>query len=307
MFDLVKLKTFVYVAQSMSFSEAATNLHLTQPTISHHIKILERELGVKLFDRSAGGLRLTEAGTLLQPYARNFIREAYDILQMMGSLEDRIVGRLVIACSTTTAAYILPQLAARFHREQPGVAISITPCSYHSVLPKLLSEEVDIGVVSYDAGGQGLECQEFFDDRITLIVPANHRWASRQHIEPADLLEAPLIMREPTSGTCRAVLIELSKHGIKLGDLDIHLEIGNSEAIVRTVAAGFGVAYVSRLAAEWALDQGLVVAVHVSDCAPRRKIYLIKNELQEPHRCVEAFWGYIHHPANADLLRLAEG
>jgi DNA-binding transcriptional LysR family regulator len=306
MIDLAKLQTFLHVAQSMSFSEAATQLHLTQPTISHHIKMLERDLGVELFDRSSGGLRLTEAGSLLFPRARRLVREVFEIQQMMQSLQNKIVGQLRIACSTTTGKYVLPQFAARFHDQHPGVNISILRCTSPLVVPQLLKEEADLGVVSYDACGDGMECQEFFNDHIILIVSANHPWASRPSIDPSDLLEIPMIVREPTSGTYRAMLAELGKRSITLDDMNICLEVGNSEAIVKAVEADFGVAFVSRLAADWALERGSVVEVPVTDFDLHRKVYLIRSEVREPHRAVEAFWGFVHDPVNADLLHLAE-
>ncbi len=306
MIDLTKLQTFLHVAQHMSFSEAATQLHLSQPTISHHIKTLERELGVELFDRSGSGLRLTEAGNLLLPHARKLTRDVFEIQQMMESLENRVVGQLRIACSTTTGKYILPQFAARFHEQHPGVTISVLRCTSPLVVPQLLKEEADLGVVSYDACGDGMECQEFFNDHIILIVPANHPWAARQYIDPSELLETPMIIREPTSGTYRALLAELGKHSITFDDIATNLEVGNSEAIVKAVEVGFGVSFVSRLAADWALDKGTVVEVPVADFDVHRKVYLIRSAVRESHRAVEAFWGFVHHPSNADLLRLAE-
>jgi DNA-binding transcriptional LysR family regulator len=173
-------------------------------------------------------------------------------------------------------------------------------------VPQLLKEEADLGVVSYDACGDGMECQEFFNDHIILIVPVNHPWASRQSIEPAELLETPLIIREPTSGTHRALLAELGKHSITFDDMNICLEVGNSEAIVKAVEVGFGVSFVSRLAADWAIDKGTVVEVPVAGFNLHRTVYLIRSDVREPHRPVEAFWGFVHDPANADLLRLAE-
>ncbi len=109
MIDLTKLQAFLYAAESLSFSEAAKQLHLTQPTISHHIKSLEQELGVELFIRSGSGPRLTDAGRLLLPQASKLIREANAVEQMMDSLQEKIVGQIQIACSTTTGKYVLPQ------------------------------------------------------------------------------------------------------------------------------------------------------------------------------------------------------
>ena len=306
MIDLMKLQAFLYAAESLSFSVAAKQLHLSQPTISHHIKSLEQELGVELFARSGSGLKLTDAGRLLMSQASKLLHEANAVEQMMDSLQEKIAGQITIACSTTTGKYILPQVAAHFRQQHPGVKISILACTQERVVPRLMQEEADLGVVSYDACGGELECQEFFQDHIALIVPADHPWAARQHIEPAELLRTPFIMREPTAGTRKVMLAEFGKHDIKLEDIDIFLEIGNAEAIVKTIEAGFGVSFVSRMAAAWALERGTVVEVPVAGFDLRRKLYMMRYNLRTPQRAVEAFWGFIHDPINADLLHLAE-
>lgn len=306
MIDLTRLLTFLHVAQSMSFSEAATHLHLTQPAVSYHIKMLEGDLGVKLFERSGGGIELTEAGYMLLPCARKLIREVVGIRQMLEGLESQIVGHLRIACSTTAGKYITPQLSGRFHQRHPGVNITVLNCGITQIVPCLLENKADIGVVSYDACGEGVECREFFNDHVILIVPTDHPWATRQCIEPPELLEIPLIIRESTSGTNRALFVELSKHSIILEDMNIFMEVCNAEAIVKAVEASFGVAFVSRLAAEWALKIGTVIEIPVEGFDLRRKLYLVKPTVHATTRAVEAFWGFVHDPSNADLLRSAE-
>ena len=306
MIDLMRLKAFIFAAESLSFSEAAKQLHITQPTVSHHIKTLEKTLSVELFTRSGHTLKLTEAGRLLLPFAHDLVHQANEVQEMMASLQQEIVGHLRIACSTTAGKFILPQLAARFCRRFPGIKVSILACTPQHVIPQLLEGEANLAVVSsYDLCRDGLECQEFFNDIITLIAPSDHPWARRQSIEPADLLEESMIIREPTSGTRRVLLTELAKHDITYEDLIIYLELGNAEAIVRTVEAGFGVSFVSSLAADWALKLGNVVSVTVAGLELRRTVYMVRRSLETPNRPQEVFWSFVHDPSNADLLRLA--
>ena len=307
MTDLVKLKSFLHAAENLSFSEAAKQLHLTQPTISHHIKALERELGVELFIRSGATLKLTEAGRLLLPWAHKLIRQSIEMEKMMASLQQKVVGHLRLACSTTAGKYILPLLAARFRQRYPGIQVSILTCTPEHVVPQLLEEEANLSVVSSEKlCGNELECQEFFKDSITLIVSANHPWALRQSIEPEELLEEPIIIRESTSGTRRVMLTELAQHDITLDDLNVFLELGNAEAIVNTVAAGFGVSFVSTLATACSLGRRQVVEVPVAGLELRRTVYMIRRSLEVPNRPQEVFWSFIHDPSNVDLLRLAE-
>jgi DNA-binding transcriptional LysR family regulator len=305
MIDLIRLKVFIYAAETLSFSEAAKHLHLTQPTISHHIKVLERDLGVILFERSGSGLHLTEAGYLLLPWAHKLIHQSAEMQDMMASLQEKIVGHLRIACSTTSGKYLLPQLAARFHQRHPWVKVTILSCTPEHVVPQLLEDEANLGVLSKETSGSGLEIQKFFKDYIILIASSEHPWASRQFVEPGDLLEMPFILREPTSGTRQVMTTEMGKHDITLDDLDIFLEVGNAEAIVETVAAGFGVSFVSRLAAACALKQKEVVEVPVADIDLQRTIYMVRRTINVPNRAQEVFWRFIHDPANDDLLQLA--
>ncbi len=306
MIDLTRLKAFIYAAESLSFSEAAKQIHLTQPTVSHHIKTLEKTLGVELFARSGHTLKLTEAGRLLLPYAHKLTNQAGEVQEMMASFQEAIVGHLRIACSTTAGKFILPQLAARFCLRFPGIKMSILACTPQHVIPQLLGGEANLAVVSsYDLCRNGLECQEFFIDLITLIVSADHPWANKQFVEPADLLQERMIMREPTSGTRRVLLTELAKHDITLDDLSIALELGNAEAIVRTVEAGYGVSFVSTLSADWALKLRRVLALPVPGLELHRSVYMVRRVLETPNRPQDVFWSFVHDPSNADLLRLA--
>lgn len=306
MINLTRLMVFIYAAESLSFSEAARQLHLSQPTVSHHIKTLEQTLGVELFSRAGHTLKLTEAGRLLLPFAHKLVHQADEVQEMMSSMQENIVGHLRIACSATAAKYILPLLAARFCQRFPGTTVSILACTPQHIVPRLLEGDANLAVVSgYDLCSTGLECQEFFDDHMLLIVPAAHPWAKRQSVQPAELLEEQMILREPTSGTRRVLLSELASHDITFDDLRIHLELGNAEAIVRTVEAGYSVSFVSALAAEWALKLGQVAAVPVDGLELRSMVYMMRRTLESPGRPQEVFWGFVHDPANADLLELA--
>jgi DNA-binding transcriptional LysR family regulator len=306
MIDPIKVETFLRAAETLNFSETAKLIHISQPSVSHQIKTLEQDLGVKLFERSGAGLRLTEAGRILLPWARRLLHDMNNIQEMMSSLEDEVVGDLHIACSTTAGKYILPQLAARFRQRYPGIQISIPACASEQVTLNLLDGKAHLGVVSWEVDNPEIEAQEFFQDRISLIVPANHRWALRTSIEPSELLEEPIIMRESTSGTRRVVFEELAKHDISKEDLNIFLELGNAEAIVRTVAAGYGIGFVSTLAASYPLEHGSVIDVPVEGLNLERTIYMVRKGIGEPNRSRDAFWSFVHAPENADLLHLPE-
>jgi DNA-binding transcriptional LysR family regulator len=306
MIDIIKLETFICAAESLSFSEAAKQLNLTQPTVSYHVKTLEKELGVQLFERSGSRLHLTEAGRVLLPWARKLFNQSKEMQDMVSALQDGVVGHLRIACSTTAGKYLLPQLAARFCRRYPGIRVSILRCTSGDVAMQLLENEANLGVVSFEVHDKNLEYQEFFDDSISLIVPKDHPWAMRRIIEPEELVTEPLIMREASSGTRRLMLSQLAKYDIGLDDLNIFMELGSAEAIVRTVSTGYAVSFVSTLASACPLERGYVVNVQVKGFDMRRKVYMIRKRLEAPHRAQEVFWSFVHSPLNIDVLKQAE-
>jgi DNA-binding transcriptional LysR family regulator len=305
MIDIQKVETFLVAAENLSLSEAAKQRHLSRPAVSHQIRVLEQELDVALFIRVNTGLQLTEAGRLLLPWARRLLHDTSNLKEMMSSLKEDIVGELRIACSTTAGKYILPQMAARFCKQYPGIRVRILACGPEQATINLLEGEAHIGVVSSELDDISLELQGFFCDTIALIIPANHRWIMRKLIEPAEILEEKIIMREETSGTRKVILAELAKHDISLEDLDVFMELGNSEAIVRTVADGYGISFVSTLATACPLEKGNVVNIPVKGLDLQREIYMVRKRISAPHRPRDVFWSFIHHSSNADLLKMA--
>lgn len=300
--DFHKIEIFLSAAETSSLSEAAKQMHLSQPAISHQIKLLEEELESKLFIRSSTGLKLTDAGRLLVPWARRIIHDTIEMKNMMSSLQDAPVGELRIACSSTSGKYILPIIAARFCKHSPGIQTRILACRPKSTISWLLDGEAHLGVVSSEVSDDGLELQEFFRDTISLIVPAKHPWAKRRSIEAAEILQEPLVLREDSSGTRKVMLEELAKFDIGLEDLKIFVEVGAAEGAVEVVANGYGISFVSDLASKCMRELGRVVKIQVDGVEMKRLNYLVRKRGAAPHRPSDVFWGFIHALENMDLL-----
>ena len=306
MLDLNRLNVFIHVAATQSCSGAAKRLHLSQPTVSKHIQNLEAELNVKLFDREGAQMRITNAGMTLLSWARKMVRQSTEVQAMMQSMQDSVVGQLRIACTTTAGKYVLPHLAARFREKYPGVQIFIQPCVRDAMTSQLLGEEADLGVVSSEVRENELECQFFFNDHISFIVPEKHPLSKRDSIEPSELLDLPMIMREPSSGTRRVLQSELAKHDISFDEMNVLMEVGNAEAIVLAIAGGLGVSFVSRMASAYARVWGCVVEVEVEGLSLERRICIARRKLSHPNLVRDAFWAFIHAPENKDILSLPE-
>lgn len=277
-------------------------MHLSQPALSHQIKLLEEELDACLFIRSNTGLKLTEAGYVLLPYARRLLHDTNDLQEMMSSLKNKETGDLNIACSSTSGRYVLPLMVARFCTAHPSIHARILACQPRHMVEKLLDSEAHLGIISSEPAEQGLQAQEFFRDPISLVVASSHRWVGRRSIDPAELLQERFILREESSGTRKVMLEELAKFDISLDDLDVFLEVGNVEAVLELVAGGYGVSFVSKRASRNMRQLGRLFSMPVDGLTMERVNFLLRKRASSPHRARDVFWGFIHAPENADLL-----
>ncbi|GAB1469470.1 selenium metabolism-associated LysR family transcriptional regulator [Chloroflexota bacterium] len=300
--DIRKIEAFLRAAETSNLSEASKQLHLSQPALSQQIKLLEKELGGDLFIRSNTGLKLTEAGHLLLPWARRLIHDTNDMKDMMLSLQNVFVGDLRIACSSTSGKYVVPLLVARFCTRYPGVQARILACKPEYAVVSLLEDEAHLGIVSSEVNNSSLESQEFFRDEISLVVPSAHPWAKRTSIEASEILQEPMILREGQSGTRRVMLAELAKFDISLEDLKIFLELGNVEAILEVVAEGYGISFVSDLASSCLRSVNRIAKVKVDGMSMERVNYMMRKRNAPPQRPRDVFWGFVHAPENSDLL-----
>ncbi|MDH3674880.1 MAG: LysR family transcriptional regulator, partial [Anaerolineae bacterium] len=242
MLDVHELKIFLAAAETENFSEAARHLNLTQPAVSMHIRALEKKLDVPLFHRTGRSLALTERGKALMPLARDMINRAIRIEEEIESLKGGVVGHLKIGCSTATGKYILPHLVARFRRLHPKVQISIYNHSRDMIETELCDGLVQLGVLSFAPTSKDAGYRHFFTDFVVLIVPAEHPWAQRDVIAPDELRNVDVILRDGESGTRQEVEAGLKQVGLEVADLNLVMEIGNSEAISMAVEEGIGVA-----------------------------------------------------------------
>jgi len=293
MAQISELKVFVIAAEELSFSRAAERLHLSQSAVSQNVQSLEREYGVELFERRGRSLRLTMGGQALLPMAQEAIGTLQRMSEAMNGLEGKVAGDLIIGCSTTSGKYLLPSLVASFRRDYPLVRVSIKILSRDEVITRLIDERLGLGVTSLRIEHRDLEYVPFFEDRVILIVPAQHPWAAFGRALPADLVDEPMIMREERAGTTQVVLEGLAQHNITLDMLNPIMEIGNAEAIEMAVEEGIGIAFVSELAAARGLALGRIKAVPVEGLDLRRTIYLAHNVRHPLTRAQERFWTFV--------------
>jgi DNA-binding transcriptional LysR family regulator len=306
MLNLSEMQVFTVAAETENFSEAARRLQISQPAVSQHIRSLENYLEVDLFLRSGRGVALTDAGEILLPLARELLDLSRRIEEMMRSLDGQVAGHLVIGCTTTAGKYMLPLAAAVFSQHHPNVQVTIEMCNCASIVNPLLAREVHLGISSTKIVHRDMECQPFFTDHVVLVVPADHPFAHRSCVPPAELLDQSFILQEEGSSTCRIVQEGLAGQGLSLDQLQVVMVVGNAEAIEMAVEHGLGIAFISRLAARHGLELGRLVEVPVERLHLERLLYVVRNS-----RCVKMpaeirFWDFVREQREK-LAKMLDG
>lgn len=305
MLNVYELNIFLTAAETENFSKAARQLNLTQPAVSMQIRALEKKLDVSLFHRIGRTLALTERGRALIPLARDMVNRAVQIEEEIESLKGEVVGHLKIGCSTATGKYILPHLVARFRRLHPKVQISIYNHSRDTVARELCEGLIQVGVLSFEPDCKDAAYRHFFIDHVVLIVPVNHSWAERDVIAPEELRTVNFIMRDKESGTRQEVETALQQVGLTMNDLNVVMEIGNSEAISMAVEEEIGVAFVSRSIARRGIELGKIKEVQVAGFSLQRDVFIAHSHRHPATRAQAEFWDFVQEPENEMLRRLA--
>jgi LysR family transcriptional regulator, transcriptional activator of the cysJI operon len=293
MLNLAAMRVFAVAAETENFSETARRLHLSQPAVSQQVQSLEHHLGIELFLRSGRSIRLTDAGRVLLPRARQLLAQAKSIEEMMWSLDEQVVGSVVIGCTTTAGKYAIPVLAAAFRKTYPKVRLDIRMLNCTSIEEPLLAQEVHLGTSTARGTHPDMDYQPYFTDRVALVVPSDHPFAERSSVSPSDLLGQPFIWQEEGCSTCQMVHVGLAENGIGVDQMNRVMSVGNAEAIEMAVGRGLGIAFISRLAASRGFESGRLVEVPVEGMCLDRSIYAVRNARSAKTLAQERLWTFI--------------
>jgi len=270
--NLHHLRLFTAVVDQGGFTKAAQALHLSQPAISKSLNELERQLHLKLLDRSGRSIRLTDAGRLLHARGRELFGVERIAERELRELRGLKRGALRVAASTTIATYMLPPVLGRFRTRHPAVRLRIASANTRTVLKMLLESRVDVALVEGPISHPRVEVRPWMQDELVVIAPPHHPAAARP-VEIHELPSFPFLVREPGSGTRVVGQRALARHGVRLTNT---MRIGGTEAIKQAVASGLGLAIVSRAAAADQIALGRIAVVSVVDLVINRTLTQIK-------------------------------
>ena len=287
--DLWQLNSFCKVIELKSFSKAGKAIHLSQPTISSHIKDLEAHFDCRLIDRLSKEATPTKAGELLYDYAKRMLALRDETETALAEYNGKIRGRLVIGGSTIPGTYLMPQLIGDFKKKYPDVIVSLVIGDTDHIIESILSGSLELGIVGAKAETQKIIQKKLIEDEMRLIVPAYHRWAGEKRVSLKRLVSEPFILRERGSGTLKSLHQSLIGLGHSIESLKVIAELGSTQAICQGIKSGAGVSIISTLAVAEDLAAGKFSALEVEGLDLKRNFYLTRPRYRSPSPLSAAF------------------
>jgi len=273
--DFKQLQSFVTVVKCKSFTKAAAQLYISQPTISTHIRTLEEELHSRLIIRTTKSLEVTPRGMELYECAFSILGLKDNLLQRWTNRENGIIQ---LGASTIPSAYILPELLPEYSRQHPETYFVIHQDDSQGVVNELQSGNFDVGLIGMSCQNESLTCIPFYQDHMVLVTPANQHFLALKEQPDLDLqtlLKEPLILREQGSGSKKSADQLLGSLGIKESDLKITARINDQESIKNLVAGGFGISIISERAARNFVAEKRLLMFDLPRPASCRNLYLV--------------------------------
>jgi DNA-binding transcriptional LysR family regulator len=237
--DIRELRTFIAAAETGSFTRAGGRLQISQSAVSQQIRLLEESVGAPLFTRRAREVSLTQAGSVLLPYARQIVAKLDEARAVVSDYETLGRGRVVIGAGGAVCHHLLPQLLKEFSERFAKVEIQVMSGFSNETMQRTVDGSVDLGIVVLPLQHAGVVTTELGRDELVAIAPPRHRWAELTRVRARDFVDEPLVVYERNSHTFRIIERFLLEEGIFPR---FAMEISDLEAVKRMVEGGLGVA-----------------------------------------------------------------
>lgn len=258
--DLHKLRIFASIAQFHNFTRAAEMLHMTQPTVSQQLAMLETQLGTPLIERQTRRLQLTAAGKALLPYAEQLLALADEATEATRAAAGIANRTLRLGVGHTLATYLLPDILKDYRTRHPEHLVRITVGNTSELLELVASDAVELALIGLPAHHMRVQITPFRHDHLVIIVAPDDIWSSRTEIQVEELTERTLLTREPGSALYATIEQLLGPTALSS---DSVIQLGETEAIKRSVEAGLGVALVQSIAVDREITLGSLRALQL--------------------------------------------
>ncbi len=288
-----QLEVFEAVARLGSFTRAAEELFLTQPTASMQIKKLTDGVGLPLFEQIGKRIYLTDAGRALQSTCREVFESLNNFEMLVSDMQGLKQGKLRLAV-VTTAKYFAPRLLGPLCKLYPGIDVSLKVSNRERLLERLSENRDDLYVLGQPPEGLDVVYEPFLDNPLVVLAPNNHPLVGRRNIPLARLAEEPFIMREPGSGTRMAVERLFHEHKLTL---NVRMEIGSNEAIKQAIAGGLGISVLSRHTLALDAAMGQLATLEVKHFPIKRQWYAVYPAGKQPTIVAQTFLEHLRSAA----------
>ena len=242
-----KLKIFYETAKHLNMTRVAKEMYISQPSISQSINELENDLGVKLFDRIGKKLYLTHEGEVFLNYTRRILNLYDESIKVIKDFDSNKAGKIVIGASTTIGIYILPEIIRKFSNEYSDIEISLIIENSKIIEGLILDNKIDFAFIEGDISSEEIIKEVIWKDELVFICGDKSSLKDKGIISGEELKNQKIIMREDGSGTREQAELFLIKNKIKFNTI---LELGNTEAIKKSVEANLGIACLSYMVVE---------------------------------------------------------
>ncbi len=232
--ELRHLRYFLAVADTLSFTRAADQLHVTQPTLSHQVKELEKEIGSILFDRVGRRVYLTPSGETLREYAQQALNAISSATAALSELEGLTRGTLTVGVFESFSGSLLPLLLAEFSKLHPGVHVTVRQLRTGHLEEQLDKGNLDLGIAYSPPATDKIVAEKLFDEPLALVVGAKHPLAHKRRIHMAALDGEPLMLLTAEFPSRRLLESRFSSVGVKPR---VVLEINSIQATLATVSS----------------------------------------------------------------------
>jgi DNA-binding transcriptional LysR family regulator len=287
--DLWQLHIFCRVVECKSFSKAAEAVHLSQPTVSSHIKDLEEHFKCPLIDRLSKEAAPTAAGRLLYGYARRMLALREEAETALAQHQGRMQGPLIIGGSTIPGGYLLPRAIGKFKLRHPQIRPALIIADTQRIIAGIGDGTIEVGVVGAETRDKKILQERLIEDQMRLIVPARHPWSGSKTVRLEQLLREPFIVREQGSGTLAAIQERLRQKGSNVEELNVVAEMGSTEAVRQGIRDGIGVSILSTLAVAEDLESGALKALSVEGLDLTRSLYITRHRQRSLSPLAAAF------------------
>lgn len=275
--ELRLLRTFTAVAELRHFARAADRCNLSQPAVSHQIRLLEEEVGAPLLNRAGRRVSLTVAGELLLEDARRILAAVDRARERVRGLSQGALGRVRIGATDTAGLYVLPPVLERFRRGHPQFGLHFTIAPEAELFARVADNDLDMAVVAGRAVPGELQARRLDRDTLELIAPAGSSVSTRRRVSASDLRGEAWVLREAGSDTRRQLDAWFRRHRLAPSRT---ITLHGPDAVRRGVLAGLGVALVSRAVVAGDIRAGTLAALPLVPAIAPRDLLLVDH----PHK-----------------------